>query len=658
MIPRTFLSVILLLGSGVSLCAAEPPKLDPEPALPYQWTILLHTRPHPLLSPAFRTDVRRQLLAALQPAIGSLGTVEVIDLASLPQGQWPTLAKDYESRGWTALDASHLRELTGVKTQILHLELRGNEYLIETRQLDGFTGLPLPVSRRRTNEAGLVGRIAGLMLDREFGLDGTLDVIAKTGDEATVHIRGSGLGSLDRFLKKDDIFAVSAIRKSTRPPGPPPKRTATGKLLEAPKDPPPSFTAITREFTLLKALEAPKDGAVRCKIYTGYPSAFPVGGGIIGYRCMKLPTVSAPLALRLVGSGGKSQRATSASVRANDIGWAAPSADLELRDGVFRSTRSLDHIALVTLSSGQSRNARVPIPVFGGEPVAIPFSLDAGDDRRVAFERDCIDLARRVAEARITQAGSFDAIGKLITASRNREALARASAGLALSEADDKELTAALNRLREQVSISPGNALLLDTCERQLADIRATHSQLLARAGELEKVVANENVTGRAAQETQAEAINTRIKILLERGEVDEALTVYDQLITLLPDNPDLVARRDKLREETKPKSDEHEAARAYLERTWPALATIRDLKESLEILEAAVDECILQKDRYACRKLLISFGVLPVKVSDLTQPLDGAIDADRMLLQDANAVLEAVTKTEIKVRAFLKSSP
>ena len=637
------------------LRAADPPRLDPESNTPYSLQVVLHTRPHPLLGPSFRADVKREILAAMQPVLGGMGTVEVLDLANLPREQWPALAKEYDARGWPALDMSHLRELTGVKTQIVHVEVRGQEYHLETRQLDGFTGLPLPIARRQTRSPELVGRIAGLLIDRDFGIDGTIEFPVKPGDEVTVRVRGAGLGPLDRFVKAGDVFAVAGVRKSARPPGPPPARTATGRLAEKPKEQPPGLTSVARDYTLLRAIDGQPDGTLRCKVYTGSTVALPLGNGILGYRCVKLPTVTAPVSLRLVGRPGGIQKLSTATVRATDIAWDAPARELELRDSVFRSDRNIDRLALVTLAVGQSRTAQVPIPVYGGEPITIPFNLDPADERRVLFERECTDLVRRVAEARITQASVFEALSKLIDARKNKDALARAVIGMAVTQSDEKELGDTLTRLRSQAVLSTQAASLLDACERQLTDIRAAHAELTKRTKELENIVARENDPGQAAQEVQAESLNTRIRLLLERGEVDEALTIYDQLVTLLPDQPEIAQRRNKLREEWKPKSDAHARAREYLTKSWPALATIPDLRESLKPLDEAVDECIRNGDTYTFHRLVAAVAALPVKVNDLVQNLDGANETDRMTLTDAQRILEVVNAIDTKVRASLK---
>ncbi len=156
----------------------------------------------------------------------------------------------------------------------------------------------------------------------------------------------------------------------------------------------------------------------------------------------------------------------------------------------------------------------------------------------------------------------------------------------------------------------------------------------------------------------QAEALNTRIKLLLERGEVDEALAAFDQLATLVPESPEVKARKEKLAAEWKPKDDEHAKARLYLTRTWPALATAQDLKDSLPTLRTAVDACKKAGDRFAFRKLLTVLGGFPAKLNELTKDLDPNADADRKVLEDVRAVRDFVTKLETELTDYLKANP
>jgi tetratricopeptide (TPR) repeat protein len=646
----------------VLLLAASPAaaQLDPEPKTPYLWRVVLKVQPHPLLSGAFREQLKRDLGAALQPALGPLGTVEVVDLADLPRDKWDPLWQQFEDRGFAALDAT--RDLTGAKTHFLKLDYKDGQYLLESRQHDGFAGLASPVVRKQSVRAPeLVGRTAGLMLDRDFGLVGTVEPGAGKGGEVKVHLRAGQLGPVDRFVKAGDVFALSQVFKTNRP-APEPVRTATGKLVAPPAGsvPPPGLAANPRQFTLLRVKRVARDGELRCESLTAWTTAMPTtASNLAGYRCMKLGTVEAPLSVRLVGSDtGKQPSVEQVKVRATEAGFDAPPGARDaftFKDGLYRSARPLANVACVVVSLEGVEGKQFPVPILGPEPVNLPFETNRQAAERAAFVRDAVATASRVADAREAQTICFEATAKLIDKQKNAEALARAKGGLQAADTAEKGITDDVARLKERASLSPDGPKLVAAIEQNLVAMRKFNGDLREHVKTLEKVVARENDPSIAAREVQAQAINARIAVLLARGDADEAISAYDQLVTLDADDADAKAKRDKLKELWKAKSPAHEKARDYLLKTWPAVATIPDLKDSLPQIGAAVDECLRNKDHYTLRKLLTIFTGSIVKLKELNDQLDPNADADRKLAADAKAVGEAMAALENKIREFVE---
>jgi len=652
--------VRVALAPLVLLFAATPAfaQLDSEPRTPCLWRVVLKAEPHPLLSASFRDQVKRDIIAALQPAIGSLGTVEVIDLAALPRDKWDTLWQQFDDKGFHALEAS--RDLTGAKTHFLTLEYRDGQYHLEARQHDGFAGLASPLVRKQTVRASeMVGRTAGLMLDRDFGLTGTFDAIPGKVDSVRVAVRGGQLTAFDdRIVKVGDVFSVSQVFKTERP-APPPIRTATGKIIAAPPGsvPPPGLSANSRAFTLLRVTEVGKDGTLKCGVLTLYQNPFPQAKGLAGYRCMKLGTVEGPLTVRLVTSNPADQKSTGqASVKATEAGFGVPTEGRDLfiyKDGLFRSARPMKHVACVTVSHG-GRSVPFPIPVLGSDPVNLPFEINPELERKAENLRNLVAAAARVTDARNAQTICFQATATLIEKKKNADALARAKGGFQAADAADKSLTDDLARLKESPDNSPEANALVRSIERQLTALRSFNVQLDTHVKTLEKVVARENDPTIAAKEVQAEALITRLTLLLGRGEVEEAINAYDQLVTLLPDNADVKAKRDRLKAEWAPKSDAHAKAREYLLRKWPGVATIADYRDSLAELGRAVEECKKNGDRYTLRKLLTIFTTAGVKLNDLVTPLDPNADGDRKLADDAKAVIASLATLEVSITEFV----
>jgi hypothetical protein len=611
-----------------------------------------------LLSSAFREQVKRDLLATLQPALGALGTVEVIDLDEIPRDKWDALWQQFDDKGFDAVAAQ--RDLSGVKTHFLKLDYKDGQYLLESRQHDGFAGLASPVVRKQTVRAPeIVGRTAGLMLDRDFGLSGTVEPIAGKGEEARITLRAGQLGPVDKFVKVGDVFAVSQVAKTNRA-APPPVRTATGKIIAPPPGtaPAPGLTASPRLHTLLRVNEIGKDGTLKCAILTTWKNALPMTGGVAGYRCMKLGTTDAPLTVRLVSADGAAQKSAGlVSVRANETGFKGPpdaKDSFDFKDGLYRSARPLANVACVVVSLSGGEGSQFPVPILGTDPINLPFETDPKKAEAAAFRRAVEITASRIADARLAQTICFDATAKLIDKQKNAEALARAKGGFQAADAAAQGISDELIRLKEQVNASPDGPKLVDAIEKHLTALRTFNAQLDGHIKELDKVVRREQDPLVAAREVQAQALVARITLLLGRGDVDEAINAYDQLVTLLPEDAETKSRRDKLKAEWKPKSDTHAKARDYLLKTWPAVATIPDFKESLPQIGAAVDECIKNNDKLALRKLLSIFTASIVKLKELADPLDPNADADRKLFKDAKDVGEAMAALENKIQEFV----
>src|SRR5207302_275911 len=97
-----------------------------------------------------------------------------------------------------------------------------------------------------------------------------------------VALKGGGLGlPLERWIKKDDVFAVAKIVQSSQ---------LGGSGLESSRV----------EWTLLQVREAPREGICICQLWNRYKNPLARGQDVVGFRCLKLWTTEAPLRLRLV----------------------------------------------------------------------------------------------------------------------------------------------------------------------------------------------------------------------------------------------------------------------------------------------------------------------------------------------------------------------
>lgn len=650
---RLLAAFAVVLVPGVA--SAQAP-LDPEPNAAYQWRVVIQAQPHPLLGPAFRDQLRRDLLAALQPALGPLGTVEVIDLDDLPADRRDPVIQDFVSKGFTALDAP--RDLSGVKTHFLRVEVRDGAYHLEARQHDGFTGLPSPVVRKQAVPApALVGRAAGLMVDRDFGLAGTVEPGWRP-DEATVKFRGAALGPVGRLVQPGDILAVARVSRSTRAAAPV-VRNAAGRIVSGGAAAAAPLVPAALPFTLLRVKEVGADGTAKCQLLTGYKGgAFPPARDVAGFRVLKLGTVAAPVAVQLKSADGTKASAAGVQVKATDAeaGFAAEGdardfLNADDKDGVYRAGRPLKGVACVTVSLGATRSARFPVPVLGPDPVALPFEVDAAAEERAVFERAVLAASSRTADAKTAQTLCFLEVADLMKKGKNRQALERASAGVDAARAAADVLGEEVKELKEQASKGPAGAeKLLDTVDRQLKALRDANAQLEEGVKGLKRAEGKADAGAGAA--VKAEELNKLIALYLAQGRADEALEVYAQLVTLVPNDAEVKARRDKLAAEWAPKGDGHKKAREFLLKDWPKLATVGDLKDGLAQLRQAVELCKQAGDKYAFRQLRDQLGGFPAKLDGLTT------DADAAAEQAAKAVREGVAQVEQEVDAYLKANP
>src|SRR5438067_5741120 len=86
----------------------------------YQLHVVLRCGAHSWLGDQFRDDLKNDLTGILQDAFGGMADVKVIDLKKLPPADLDPFLKDFQTRGFAALDVP--RELTGVKLHFLQLD--------------------------------------------------------------------------------------------------------------------------------------------------------------------------------------------------------------------------------------------------------------------------------------------------------------------------------------------------------------------------------------------------------------------------------------------------------------------------------------------------------------------------------------------------------
>ena len=105
-----------------------------------------------------------------------------------------------------------------MKTHFLKLDVRDGRYRISARQHDGDTGLTSPMVRTKTTpDAAKVGRLAGLLVARDFGPTATVERLPRDPVNVKVKFRGGELAGFASQVKVGDVLAFSVIREQPRP---------------------------------------------------------------------------------------------------------------------------------------------------------------------------------------------------------------------------------------------------------------------------------------------------------------------------------------------------------------------------------------------------------------------------------------------------------
>lgn len=573
---RTSALLLLVLSVSLCLCGSSPAALDPEARTPYRVQVVVKFAEHRQLTPVFRDKTLRELREGLLAALGAMGQVEVIDLGTVPADRRPPLWQEVESKGLQAGLDGRARGASDLKTHFLFIDYTEGQYEVQARQYDGLTGMAsATVRRERTPDREFVARTAALLVDRDFGLVGTI-VEAPAPDRARVVFKGGQLGvPLDRWVKKDDVFALSQV-SGGRP----------GEV----------------RFTLLQVTNAPDDqGSCLCKVYQ--PRARALNDG--DYRCLKLGTERGPLRLRLLTD---SPRVTPSQLyviarhgdftesRATDVPQGNPDPD-----GYFftqkRKNGLFDQIAFVTVRSGTQVRAQVPIAIIGDRVTTVLVRIDGDSFSQAAIRRGLweIDLLREL----LAQAELFKELNTLLKPATRPQALERAQKAL---DQIEKNIEGYEKEQKElQAEVAKGARLDLSRGNAQLEEVRKGRDELKGFLVALEKIIKEENDPARQEAKTAFE--QARIS---EEREADyaKAIELYEKVLAN-QDDPKLRERLGRLKEAWKPKNEKHRDARDFIYITWPQEKEARVMKERIDQARQAFIVCKDIKDPLGPRRLV-----------------------------------------------------
>lgn len=620
--------------------------LDPETKSPYRLQIVLRFVDHPHFTEHFRRELKRDLTGSFQAALGNLGTVDVVDMYSTKKEDWPPLWKLAADKGLEGIDQFH--EASGGKTHFLWLTFADDQYEIQARQHDGTSGFVTPIVRKaKTHDRGFVSRLAGLLIHRDFGFVATLEPQG-AGERVFLKAKAGGLGPIEKWVKKGEVFAVVAERSERRRVTAPPNS----------KSPPKSITIQTGnrvEDLLLQVTADPTDGIIPCRMYHRYEEPLP--RGVLGFRCVKLGTSTEPLRLQLLDPAGLSPKATGLNVHARSGEY--PEGDREAEqavnhNGAFVSKEPFAHLALVRVLLGNRRLARIPVEIIDDRVTVRTIRLDPAAELRDRLDTERRGLLSRLTDGRLIQVRCFQEIAALEQAGQKGEALERGQAVLRFLEASSRDLQEEIDKLQARaVAELPKADGYSQDCERQLQILRGKQGELRQHLEALQTSIAEDSDPQVQEKKKKVQDLIRAAELFVTQAEYDKALAQYEAAMIAVADEPAAKLRIEgayvslKKAWQIKPADAGHAAARKFIVETWPRLATPNQVRDQLATARQSFEKCKAVGDRLAINKMQQAAVEVVARFGDeLKRISDAAMDdADRKALEAFQKVNEDLIK-------------
>lgn len=635
------LTLVLFAGSASAL--------DPELKIPYSLRIVVSIADHPHFTEHFRKEFKRDLQGSIQAALGDLSSVEIVDLQSVPKDKWQLLWKIAEERGLEAIET--FTEVGGGKTHFIQLSFNNGHYDLRGRQHDGTSGFSTPIVRKaRTHDRGFVGRLAGLMVGQDFGLVATLE--PGPGPRFFLRIKGAEIGIIDRWVKKNEVFALVKIFQE-RKRIPADKETKTpAKIL--------STTVGNRvDGVLLRAVEAPKDGGIVCEILYRYEDPISPRGSL-GYRCVKLGTTEAPLNLRLIDPNGAAQKTSAIQVYARPDAYPDGGREGDrtaVQEGSFVSKDKFSHVAFVRIMLGATPISRMPVEIMDENVTFRSIRLEPGAELRDRLESERRGIMNRITDNRLIQVRVFQDITEFEKTGKKQEALDRGQSIVKLIDSSSADLREDIDKLKARVAKDLPNAphLALD-CEQQLIVMNSKQDELRKHLEELKVAILEDSDPNVQEKKKKITAAVRKAELLVSQAEYDDALKAYEEAIALVADEPAAKERIEKAYQNLKmawalKEGDvAHSEARNFIWNTWAKLMTLQEVRDQLPNARKAFEKCKMVGDRLGANKMHIAGVEVATRFADeLKKLIDTATeDEDKKTLemyQKVNEELQVLLK-------------
>jgi hypothetical protein len=514
------------------------------------------------------------------------------------------------------------------------------------------------VRTARTDGRNFVARLAGQLVKQDFGAIGTFDPPPAGQELVRVRLKSAALGGqIERWVKKGDVFAVVQVRQGR---GRPARAMPDGKPVAGPQ------VGKRIDGLLLQATEGPKNGTIMCRIFQRFGGeVLPVRGAILGYRCVKLGTIDAPLRLQLVDASGTPYRSGALQVRVHaerfperaDEGEEAP-----FSNGVFQSRKSFSGLVCAQVSVADRTIARIPIEILGDEVTVRQVKIEPGAEARGRLDQARRDVMGRITEARLTQARCFRDLIALEKEGKNKDALARAETVRKATDVEEAELRQDIERLAERArrELPDGQGYTAD-CEQQMQVLRDRQNELGKHIDDLNDAIRIENDPAIQARRKQVQEQIRQAELLAQQADYDQVLTAYERALAAL-DEPEAKAavqkRYDVLKKAWAIRDNEHSTARQFIYEKWPGLKDPKEIRDNLPTARKAFEKCKAVGDRLTLNKLQLTAPELVSRLLEEAKAIQDSTEEEDQRRQAAlKKVSEDLEQFLREVTEYLKAS-
>jgi hypothetical protein len=548
--------------------------------VPYQLDIVLRVADKPVFTKVYRERLRREIGDSFQAALGDLGEVRVFEASNMDGGLIGEKAPPELNALWRAVEtASHGLEnafeghhqIRPYKAHFVLIEYEDGMFIIRARQLDGPTGLFSPLVREaRTRDHELVARTAALLIERDFGIVGTVLPQSLHAEEVSVALEAGMRAPMNEWLSKGDVLSISRIRGE--------QGTQVGERVEW------AFLQVSGDIV---------SGKCGCRLLTRYKDPLRQEPGIAGYRCIKLGTAEARLKLRFLDERTLDP-VPSLRITFAQQGFEPQSSDEAATDGAgyVESRQAYRNVGFVQAYSGAKLRAQMPVAVLEDRLVVCRMA-PAGESEAVGLlDQDCERFLQHLREGVLKE-------NERITELNERSQTKDLEGVLEQAEHGQKELSADINSFRQEASALRERARVLSP--EQPDRIQAVNDlleQLSQRLRELQKY--GSGLKEVLAQQkdpriAQIQASFVRAQSLEGQADFAAAIVLYEQTIRDAND-PKLVKeyqkKLDKLKAVWSIKNQEHDKSRAFIQDTWPKLNSVDELFAQKAKAFAAIAAC------------------------------------------------------------------